>query len=144
VTESGKYNIQFGSVTGSQIVVGDYNTVSQRIGLSPEETAQLRALFSDLRTTVGDVAPKELRGEAIAQANELEGTLVSEHPDPGSVRRVLGWFRQHAPELAGAVLSVLVNPLVGKVIEGAGSAIAEKLHQVVAEAIDGPQVAEGH
>ena len=35
--------------------------------------------------------------------------------------------------LAGAVVSVVINPLVGKIVEGAGSAIAERFSQVIAE-----------
>jgi hypothetical protein len=126
-----KYNIQFGHVTESQFVVGDYNTVSQRRGLSPAQTAELRAIFADLKSSVAEGAPEELRGEALAKAGELEHALVNEQPDPGTVRRVLRWFKEHAPQLAGAVVSVVVNPLIGKVVEGAGSAIADELRQAV-------------
>jgi hypothetical protein len=126
-----KYNIQFGDVTESQFVVGDYNTVSQRRGLSPAQTAELRAIFADLKSSVAEGAPEELRGEALAKAGELEHALVNEQPDPGTVRRVLRWFKEHAPQLAGAVVSVVVNPLIGKLVEGAGSAIADELRQAV-------------
>lgn len=126
-----KYNIQFGDVTDSQFVVGDYNTVSQRRGLTPAQTAELRAIFADLKSTVAEGAAKELRGKALAEAGELERALVNEQPDPGAVRRVLRWFKEHAPQLAGAVVSVVVNPLIGKLVEGAGSGIADQLRQAV-------------
>ena len=132
---TGKYNIQFGNVTDSQFVVGDYNTVSQLRGLSPAQTAELRAIFANLKSSVAEGAPDELRDEAVATVDELERALVNEQPDPGVVRRVLRWFREHVPQLAGAVVSVVVNPIVGKLVEGAGSAIADEFRQAVEQEI---------
>jgi hypothetical protein len=132
---TGKYNIQFGNVAESQFVVGDYNTVSQRRGLSPAQTAELRAIFADLRSSVAEGAPDELRDQAVAKADELERALDSEEPDLGTMRRVLRWFKEHVPQLAGAVVSVVVNPIVGKLVEGAGSAIADEFHQAVEQEI---------
>jgi hypothetical protein len=113
--------------------MGDYNTVSQRVGLTPQETAELRTAFSDMRTTVARGAPPERRDEALAKADELERAVVAEQPDPGRIRTVLRWFRDNAPQLAGAVVSVVINPLVGKVVEGAGEAIANQFREVVKE-----------
>ena len=132
--ESGsKYNVRIGDVTQSQVVMGDYNTVSQKVGLTPQETAELQSVFGDLRKTVAEQAPPEQREEALAQAAELEHAVVTERPDPGRTRSVLRWFRDNAPQLAGAVLSVVVNPLVGKVVEGAGQAIADQFREVAEE-----------
>jgi hypothetical protein len=130
---SGKFNIQFGDVSDSQLVVGDYNTVSQRIGLTPEEAVQLRAVFADFKSAVAEQSPEELRADAQAHADELERAVVTERPDPGAVRRVLRWFKEHAPELAGVVAGVVINPLVGKLVEGAGAAIADRFRSVVRE-----------
>jgi hypothetical protein len=130
---AGKFNLQIGTVTGGQVIVGDYNTVSQRIGLTPAETDELRSLFTDLRSGVSAGAPAKVQPEAEVQVAELEAALVSEEPDPGRVRRVLRWFRENAPQLAGAVVSVIINPLVGKVVEGAGSAIADRFREVIAD-----------
>ena len=127
----GKFNVQFGNVTHSQIVMGDYNTISQRVGLTPNETEELRSVFSDLRTTVAEQAQPERREEALAKAEELERAVVAEQPDPGRIRKVLRWFRDNAPQLAGTVVSVVVNPLVGKVVEGAGEAIADQFRELV-------------
>jgi hypothetical protein len=129
----GKYNLQFGNVTESQFVIGDYNTVTQKVGLTPQETAELRTVFSDLRTTVAEQAQPEQRDQALAQAEELERAVVAEQPDPGRIRKVLRWFKDNAPQLAGTVVSVVVNPLVGKVVEGAGEVIADQFHDLVKE-----------
>jgi hypothetical protein len=130
-----KFSIQIGTVNDSQVVVGDGNTVSQRIGLTPAETAELQSLFDGLKSSVNAQAPPEVQEAAEAHVRELEGALVATEPDPGTVRRVLRWFKANAPQLAGAVVSVVINPLVGKVVEGAGTAIADRLHQVIADEI---------
>ena len=130
-SSSGKFNIQIGTISESQVSIGDYNTLTQRVGLSPEDAAQLRSLFADFKSSVAQEAPPETREEALAQADELERAIVADEPDPGKVRKVLGWFREHAPQLAGTAVSVVVNPLVGKLVEGAGQAIADHFRQVV-------------
>jgi hypothetical protein len=120
-------------VSQSQVVIGDYNTVTQKVGLSAEEAAKLRGVFESFRSSVAQEAPPERRDEAVAQAEELERAVVSERPDAGRVRRVLRWFRENAPQLAGTVVSVVVNPLVGKLVEGAGEAIADQFKELIAE-----------
>jgi hypothetical protein len=133
MSDSGKFNISIGSVSQSQIVTGDYATVSQRVGLSPEEVERLAAAFAGMRATVESEAPPEKRDEALAQAAALERAVVAEEPDPGRVRRALRWFRDNLPELAGAVTSVMVNPLVGQVVANAGEAVAAQFRDAVEE-----------
>jgi hypothetical protein len=123
---SGKYNIQMGNVTQGQVVIGDYNTVSQKVGLTPLETEELRSLFDNLKGAVTAQADPDQRDEALANAAELERSIVAEQPDAGRARKALAWFRDNAPQLVGAVVSVVVNPLVGKVLEGAGQAVADQ------------------
>src|SRR5207247_9079385 len=88
----GKFNIKFGNVTQSQIVMGDYNTVAQKVGLTPQETAELRSVFGDLRTTVAEQAQQAQRDEALEQAEAHERAVDVEPPDPGRCGKVLGWF----------------------------------------------------
>jgi hypothetical protein len=130
----GKYNISFGNVTSSQIVTGDYNQVAQTVGLTPEDVVALRAVFDDLRANVAAGAPPDRQQEALAEVAEIERALVAEQPDPGRLRRALHWFRDHAPQLVGTVVSVVVNPLVGRVLEGAGEAVAKRVRESVEDA----------
>ena len=94
---AGKFNIHIGDLSQSQVVIGDYNTVTQKVGLSLEGAEKLRGLFEGFRSSVEEEAPPERRGEAVAQAEELERAVVSERPDVGRVRTVLRWFRDNAP-----------------------------------------------
>ena len=134
MTDPSKFNINIGEVHDSTVTIGDYNTVVQNNRLSPEEAAELKGVFEELRSEVAGKAPPEERDEALAQAAELEEAVVSAEPDPGRVKRVLGWFREHAPELAGSVVSVVVHPLIGKIVEGAGEAIAARMGEAIGEA----------
>jgi hypothetical protein len=129
----GKFNIKFGDLHESQAVVGDNNTVTQNIGLTPKEATELRGVFDDLRSKVAEKAPPEKREAALAEAKELEAAIVTESPKPDRVRQALAWFRDNAPELAGAVAGIVVNPLVGKVVEKAGKAVADQFRQIGAE-----------
>jgi len=129
----GKFNIKIGDLHQSQAVIGDDNTVTQNIGLTPKEAAELRDVFDDLRTKVAAKAPPDKRDAALAEAKELEAAIVTEEPKPDRVRQALAWFRDNAPELAGTVAGIVVNPLVGKVVEKAGKAIADQFRQIGAE-----------
>ena len=136
---SGKYNVQFGDVSQSQIVLGDYNTVRQKFGLTPQDVAELGAAFNSLRSAIAEQVSPQLRGEAMAQAGELECAVVSEHPEPSRARKVLTWFRDNAPQVVGAVLSVVVNPLVGKIAEAAGNAVADGFRDIAEESEKGTE-----
>jgi hypothetical protein len=130
---TGKFNISIGKVDRSQVVIGDYATVSQTVGLSAAETAELRNVFEGLRSTVAEQAPADKREAALSEAAELEAAIVTDRPQPDRVRQALTWFKKNAPQLAGAVLSVVVNPLVGKIAEGAGQAIADQFRDLAKE-----------
>lgn len=129
--DASKFNIQFGNVSESQFVTGDYNTVAQYVGLAPEETQQLRDAFDGMRARVAEQAPPDQRAEAVAQAGELEKAVVAKEPDPGRVRTALRWFRDHLPQLAGTVAGVLVHPVVGKVLAAAGDAVAGEVRDAI-------------
>ena len=130
---AGKFNITLGDVTDSQIVMGDYNVLTQKLGFTVEEAEQLRSVFTDLRTRVAENAQPKLRDEALIQAGELERAVIAEQPDPGRIRQTLRWFRDNAPQLAATVVSVVVNPLVGTVVGRAGQAIADQYRDVLRE-----------
>jgi hypothetical protein len=127
----GKYRVTFGNVDRSQVAVGDHANLTQSVGLSVDEARQLRELFADFRATVAQDAPAEVRDEAIAQADELERAVAEGEPDPGRVRRILHWFRDYAPGLAGLAATVVIHPIVGKAVEAAGELVAQQFRDAV-------------
>jgi hypothetical protein len=84
----------------------------------------LQNLFASLRELVGAQAPAELRGQAVAHVEELEQSVIADRPDTNKIESIKRWFRDHLPALAGAVVSVIVHPLVGSIVAAAGERIA--------------------
>src|SRR5437870_7254672 len=126
MADQAKFNINISDVDRSSFAIGDYATVVQNNGLTPDEAAQLRRTFEGLRSEVEANAPPEQCEEALRQAAEVEQAVVAAKPDAGRVKRALRWFRDNAPALAGTVASVVLSPLVGKLVEGAGTELSKR------------------
>jgi hypothetical protein len=95
---------------------------------------QLAAAFASLKETVAEQAPPEVRDEAIRQAEVLEEAATGPQPDVGVMAKVRSWFIQHAPTALGAVTAVIINPIVGKIVQSAGDAIAAEYRRWFPEA----------
>ena len=98
-------------------------------GVTTADLEALRVLFGDLHARVAAEAPPELADEAQAQVDALEKASTAKEPDVSAMERVRDWFLQHLPTVAGAVTSLLVNPILGKVVEAAGDLAAEELQR---------------
>jgi len=115
-----------GNVSGGQVAVGKDIAQTQTVGdvsVTDEELAQLRVAFSDLATQVEAQAPPERRAAAVERVAELEQAVLADEPDVSTIQYVGRWFRKNLPQLAGAVVSVVVNPIVGKLVGAAGDAL---------------------
>jgi len=115
-----------GNISGGQVAVGKDIAQSQTVGtaaVTTEELAELRAAFSQLATEVEAQAPPERRAAAVERVAELEQALLADEPDITTVQYVGRWFRSNLPQLAGAVVSIVVNPIVGKLVGAAGDAL---------------------
>lgn len=100
--------------------------------VSEEERAQVRALFEQLKQKVAAEAPAAEKEPALRRVEEVEETLTSKEPDPTTIELVKRWFVKHVPQLAGAVVSLVVHPLVGKLAEAAASGLSEEIRRRVA------------
>jgi hypothetical protein len=129
MSESGRrINVRAGDVSDSQIVVGDQNRVSSvRQSVAAPTPAELDALareLAELRTRVAAEAPAEQQQAAVTKIEELAEAVQQPEPDLDTMAAVRNWFAKRLPALAGAVTSVIVNPIVGKLVESAGDALA--------------------
>ncbi len=112
-----------------QLAIGNGITQIQSVNAArPEITAAdreaLRGMLAELRTQIEQRAPSEARQSAIERADELAEALTAPQPDLGVIAYVKQWFTRHLPQLAGAVTSVIVHPIVGKLVEAAGDGLA--------------------
>jgi hypothetical protein len=125
---------------GNAAVGQEINQSQTRIDLSAaptaEELQELANAFSDLKAKVERESPPEVRNQAVERVEELEQATTAPEPDVTAMARARSWFLKHAPGLLGAVTSVLVNPIVGKIVSSAGDAIADEYKRRFPEAAD--------
>ena len=122
-----------GPVSG-QVAVGKDIRQSQTISaeqrqVTEEELASLQQMFVDLKAQVESEAPPEKREAALERIDELEEAINPEEPDLSTMEYVKGWFTRNIPTLAGAVISVVVHPIVGKVVAAAGDLAVEEFQR---------------
>jgi tetrahydromethanopterin S-methyltransferase subunit G len=91
------------------------------------DIAEVRGLFSELKHIVEMQAPSDKKASAVERVKELEETVTAEETDTTTVEYVTKWFGRNLPKIAGAVVGVLVNPVVGKVAGATGELVAEEL-----------------
>ena len=120
-----------GNITGSQIVVGDGNVMvhNEAPTVSPAELKRLRARFSSLKRQIETTLPEDKKAEALSKANELQAAVLDKKPNPSKMASIRNWFVKNAPGIAGAVTSVVVHPIVGKLVEAAGDAVASEFRK---------------
>lgn len=129
--EGDSFNVTIGSHS-SDIVIGKN---IQQIKGSPQAKAEvteadldeLRQLFAALKETVVAEAPPEKKSAALERVEELEEAVSPEKPDLTTMEYVKKWFLRNLPQVAGSVTSLLVHPIVGKVVEAAGELAADEL-----------------
>ena len=85
--------------------------------------------MKELRTKVEAEAEPEKKDAALERVAELEQAIVEEKPDLSTMEYVKKWFGKNLPGLAGAVTSVVVHPIVGKLVEAGGEALVSEFHR---------------
>ncbi len=112
----------------SQVAVGSQITQTQTHGEPPviteEDRAQLQQMFAELRTKIEQEAPPEEKAKALERVDELKEAVTAKKPDLTTMEYVKNWFGKNLPSVAGSVVSLIVHPLVGKVVEVGGEALA--------------------
>ena len=122
-----------GNISGSQIVIGDGNNVisgdNNSIILSPAELKTLHEKFSGLEKEIEASVPPEKKAEALQKANELQKAVLAPKPDTSAMVNVRDWFVKNLPGMAGTVTGLLINPIVGKLVEAAGDLAAKEFRK---------------
>ncbi len=118
---SNQGNVVIGS--GNRVAAGTGNFENVRV--TAAELAGLNDLFAEVRSRIEREAPADRREAALERIDELKEAVVKEKPDLTTMAYVRQWFLKSAPGLAGHVVSVFINPIVGKLVEAAGEMTAE-------------------
>jgi formate dehydrogenase maturation protein FdhE len=122
-------NATIGNVSDrSQIAVGHHIEQSQVHGAPPvmteAEMVQLRQMFEELKTKIAQEAPPAEKDKALERVDELQEAVTAREPDLTTMEYVRNWFVKNLPSVAGSVVSLIVHPLVGKLVEVGGEAIS--------------------
>lgn len=114
----------------NQVAVGKNIVQKQLAGEAGEVTEadldEIRKLFADFKQQVEQEAPPDKKAAALERAGELQDELTSKKPSLSTVEYVRNWFVKNAPGLLGGLTSLVVNPLVGKVVQAAGEMAADE------------------
>jgi hypothetical protein len=112
----------------SQVAVGHHIEQSQVHGAPPvmteAEMIQLRQMFEELKAKIAQEAPAAEKDKALERVDELHEAVTAKEPDLTTMEYVRNWFVKKLPSVAGSVVSLIVHPLVGKLVEVGGEAIA--------------------
>ena len=115
-----------GSVSG-EVVIGDRNTTIHTSGpaasVSEAELAELRQAFDALKAEVAGQAPPDKRAAALEHLDELHDAMTVGKPKLSTMEYVRDWFVKNIPTMAGAVTAIVVNPIVGKLVQAGGDAL---------------------
>jgi len=127
------YRVTIAGGVDGQVAVG-HDIQQSRVDVresrpTEDEVAELRQAFVELRAQIADAASVDTRDAAIERVGELEEAVISDDPDLTTMEYVKGWFAKHLPKLAGAVTSVILNPIVGKLVAAGGDALAAEFRQ---------------
>lgn len=97
--------------------------------LKQDEIETVNRLFVDLNSQLRSVPEisEDKRNKAISKAEELNKGIIKEKPEPGKIEQLKGWLIDNVPEVAGAVTSLFVNPVIGRVVEKAGEMISARI-----------------
>ena len=123
-----------GDISG-QVAIGKSISQTQQTGLSKstevtsEELNLLRKLFEDLKTQVASEVEPSRQASALERIDELQEAVTAETPDLTTMEYVKRWFMKHLPTISGAVTSVIIHPIVGKLVEVSGDVAAEEFRR---------------
>jgi hypothetical protein len=124
-TPLGGINVSIGGDVSGQIAIGNNNTQMQtqptnKPTVTDNELRALSELIERLKKQVLDAAPPDNKQPALERVGELEQALTGEKPDLSTIEYVRNWFAKNIPQLAGVVTSLVVHPVIGKLVEAAG------------------------
>src|ERR1700681_5018683 len=114
-----------GSVSG-QLAIGQditqIHTVSAPV--SEAELTELRKAFDALKAQLAQHAPPGQQAGAAERLDELHAAITAPQPEVSTMEYVRNWFIKNVPTMAGAVTSIVINPIVGRLVQAGGDVLA--------------------
>jgi hypothetical protein len=115
-----------GSVPG-QVAVGQditqIHTSAPVTRVTEAELVTLRQTIDALKAQVAEQAPPEKRAAAVEHLDELHEAVTASTPKLSTMEYVRDWFVKNIPTMAGAITAVVVNPIVGRLVQAGGDTL---------------------
>jgi hypothetical protein len=114
-----------GSASG-QIATGQDITQIHTVAapVSEAELAELRQAVDSLKTQVAQQAPPDKQAQAVQHLDELHQAVTAPRPELSTMEYVRNWFVKNIPTMAGAVTSIVLDPIVGRLVQAGGDVLA--------------------
>ena len=125
-----KINIQ-GDIKGQFAVGNNISQANTKIyhTITSADMEALREVLMELRAKVETEAEPAKKNDALERVDELEQAFTEKKPDLITMQYVKNWFGKNIPALAGAVTSVVVHPIVGKLVEAGGDMLVKEFNE---------------
>ena len=116
----------------SQVAVGKnirQQQNSSSVDVTDADLKQVSDLFASLKQQIEQQAPPDKKDAALERVEELQQEIASKKPDLSTFDYVKNWFGKNLPGMLGTVTSVIVNPIVGKVVQAASGLAVDALQR---------------
>jgi hypothetical protein len=134
-TGGSAFHIDIGDKAQNVVIGENITNVHQAISQPPRaqvtesDLATIRNLFKELQSQVAAETPPDKKNAALERVEELQEAIIAEEPDLETMAYLKKWFGKNVPHLIKAIIGVLCNPMVGKVVEARGGPTAAELKQ---------------
>jgi hypothetical protein len=114
-----------GSASGQTAIGQDITQIhTEAAPVSEAELAELRQAIDSLKTQVPEQAPPDKQAQAVQHLEELHEAVTAPKPELSTIEYVRNWFIKNIPTMAGAVTSIVLGPIVGRLVQAGGDVLA--------------------
>jgi hypothetical protein len=116
-------------IAAGENITNVHQVISQQpqAQVTEADLTAMRDLFKELQSQVAAQTPPDKKNSALERVEELQEAITAEKPDLETMVYVKKWFGKNVPHLVRAVMGVLLNPMVGQVVEAGGGPKAAEL-----------------
>lgn len=119
-----------GSATGQTAIGLDITQVhTEAAPVSEAELAELRQAIDSLKAQVAEQGPPAQQAEAVQHLEELHKAVTAPKPELSTIESVRNWFVKNIPTMAGAVTTIILGPIVGRLVQAGGDVLAADFKQ---------------
>jgi hypothetical protein len=123
--EAGNISSYIGGPVSGQAAIGhDITQIHTVVApVSEAELAELRRDFDSLKAQVAQQAPPAKQASASERLDELHAAITAPTPELSTIEYVRNWFVKNLPAMAGAVTTIVLNPIVGRLVQTGGDVL---------------------